>query len=194
MATVLASQSGASRTSPILRGNWVSETLLGERLPRPPANVPVLPETVPSGLTARQLIELHSSQPECAKCHERIDPYGFALEQFDAIGRLRPSAVDTNTTLIDGTKIAGLDGLREYLMTTRRHDVVRQFCRKLLGYALGREIMLSDEPLLGEMLRQLERNDYRFNTAVETIVSSRQFLQIRGSRYDESSSSNPRTR
>ena len=99
-----------------------------------------------------------------------------------------------NTTLIDGTRIAGLNGLREYLMTSRRHDVVRQFCRKLLGYALGREIMLSDEPLLGEMLRQLERNDYRFNTAVATIVSSRQFLQIRGSRYDESSSSNPRAR
>ena len=69
MATVLASQSGASRTSPILRGVWVSETLLGERLPRPPADVPKLPDSVPEGLTARQLIELHSSQPQCAKCH-----------------------------------------------------------------------------------------------------------------------------
>jgi hypothetical protein len=83
MATVLASQSGASRTSPILRGNWVFETLLGERLPRPPADVPDLPDKVPGGLTARQLIEKHSSVAACAKCHAKIDPYGFALEQFD---------------------------------------------------------------------------------------------------------------
>src|SRR5690606_929880 len=99
MATVLASQSGASRTSPILRGTWVSETLLGERLPRPPAGVPTLPEAVPENLTARQLIELHSSAPGCATCHRKIDPYGFALEQFDTLGRSRSEAADTRTTL-----------------------------------------------------------------------------------------------
>ncbi len=82
MASVLASQSGASRTSPILRGNWVYETLLGERLPRPPANVPLLPDEPLQGLTARQLIEQHSSAAACAKCHVKIDPYGFALEEF----------------------------------------------------------------------------------------------------------------
>ena len=105
MATILASQSGASRTSPILRGNWVSETLLGERLPRPPANVPQLPEAVPTGLTARELIERHSSKPACAKCHRQIDPYGFALEQYDAIGRIRDKTVDTKSTLLDGKPI-----------------------------------------------------------------------------------------
>jgi hypothetical protein len=180
MATVLASQSGASRTSPILRGNWVSETLLGERLPRPPANVPQLPETVPSGLTARQLIELHSSAPGCAKCHARIDPFGFALEQYDVLGRQRPQPVDTRTTLLDGHAVSGLDGLRDYLLTVRRDDFVRQFCRKLLGYALGREVQLSDEPLLAEMQQRLADNDYRCHTAVETIVTSRQFRGIRG--------------
>ena len=86
LATVLATNSGASRTSPILRGNWIYETLLGERLPRPPVNVPDLPERVPEGLTARELIERHSSEPGCAKCHELIDPYGFALERYDTIG------------------------------------------------------------------------------------------------------------
>ena len=101
MATFLASQSGASRTSPILRGNWVYETLLGERLPRPPPNVPVLPEIVPSDKTARQLIELHSSVKACARCHAKIDSYGFALEQYDTIGRLRSRPVDTSTTLFD---------------------------------------------------------------------------------------------
>ena len=75
----LAKQSGASRTSPILRGNWLSETLLGERLPRPPQGVPVLPEEAPVGLTERALTERHSSDPKCAGCHARIDPFGFAL-------------------------------------------------------------------------------------------------------------------
>lgn len=184
MATVLASQSGASRTSPILRGNWVYETLLGERLPRPPANVPQLPEEVPKGLTARQLIEHHSSVPECARCHRRIDPYGFALEQYDAIGRLRPKPVDTKTTLLDGNVIEGIEGLRTYLLEQRRTDVVRQFCRKLLGYALGREVQLSDEPLLESMARRLEQNGYRFSTAVEAVVESRPFREIRGRAWD----------
>lgn len=186
MAVVLSSQSGASRTSPILRGNWVSETLLGERLPRPPAGVPVLPETVPEGLTARQLIERHSSVPACAKCHARIDPYGFALEQFDAIGRMRPIAVDVKTNLIDGRRIEGLDGLRKYLSRDRREDVMRQFCRKLLGYALGRELQLSDEPLLDEMMQKLKADGYRFHTAVETIVMSKQFRMIRPDTRDAS--------
>jgi len=180
MATVLATTSGASRTSPILRGNWVYETLLGERLPRPPPGVPQLPDLVPSGRTARELIELHSSAPECAKCHAKIDPYGFALERYDAIGRLRPGPVDTLTTLSDGTTIDGIDGLRAYLLGARRGEFVTQFCRKLLGYALGREVALCDEPLLDAMQRALAENGYRFGVAVERIVTSPQFREIRG--------------
>ncbi|MCH2062989.1 MAG: DUF1592 domain-containing protein [Roseibacillus sp.] len=179
MATVLAKQSGASRTSPILRGNWVSETLLGERLPKPPANVPDLPELVPAGLTARQLIEKHSSVEACAKCHARIDPYGFALEQYDAIGRLRPNPVNTKTKLVDGKAIKGLNGLRDYLANDRREAFVRQFCKKLLGYALGREVGLSDEPLLKAMQERLAKNGYRVSVVVELIVTSEQFRSIR---------------
>ncbi len=185
MASFLASQSGASRTSPILRGNWLSETLLGERLPRPPPNIPQLPESVPTGLTARQLIEQHSSDPACAKCHARIDPYGFALEQYDAIGRLRETEVDTKTVLFEGRQIEGIDGLRNYLLDQRRTDFVRQFCRKLLGYALGRSVQLSDEPLIEEMRRRLEADSYRFSAAVETVVLSPQFRQIRGSEFEQ---------
>ena len=180
MATLLASQSGASRTSPILRGNWVYETLLGERLPRPPANVPQLPEEVPSGLTARQLIERHSSQPGCVECHVLIDAYGFALEQYDTLGRLRPKRADTKATLVDGTSVEGIEGLRDYLLKTRRDDVVQQFCRKLLGYSLGREVQLSDEPLLSDIKNKLEANGFRFRIALEAIVTSRQFREIRG--------------
>ncbi len=184
MASFLASQSGASRTSPILRGNWIYETLLGDRLPKPPPNVPQLPENVPSGLTERQLIEQHSSVPECARCHAKIDPYGFSLEQFDAIGRSRPESAETDTVLEDGTRIQGLSGLRDYLLTTRRDDFLKSFCRRLLGFALGREVILSDEPLLEEMQRQLEVNEYRFSAAVKTIVFSSQFRQIRGREFD----------
>lgn len=182
MASILASQSGASRTSPILRGNWVYETLLGERLPRPPVGVPVLPDEPPQGLTARQLIEQHSSVEACAKCHLKIDPFGFALEQYDAIGRIRPTPVDTTTKLAEGQIIDGIDGLREYLVNDRRDDIVRQFCRKLLGYSLGREVLLSDRPLLDTMMSELEKNDYRFSVAVESIVQSDQFRKIRGAK------------
>src|SRR6185369_14314785 len=91
LSATLAKQSGASRTSPILRGNWISEALLGERLPRPPKDVPRLPEdeTATEGLTVRQLVEKHTTDPKCAVCHQRIDAFGFSLEGFDAIGRRR---------------------------------------------------------------------------------------------------------
>jgi hypothetical protein len=184
-AATLAKQSGASRTSPILRGNWISEVVLGERLPRPPKGVPILPEETPADLTERELIERHSSDAKCASCHQRIDPFGFALEGFDAIGRMRSidtsgHAIDTQATLPDGESIQGLEGLRSYLLTHRRDDFVRQFCRKLLGYALGRSVQLSDKPLIDEMMIRLRENDYRISAAVESIALSPQFRHVRG--------------
>ncbi|HEY3393806.1 MAG TPA: DUF1592 domain-containing protein [Lacipirellulaceae bacterium] len=186
-ATVLTKQSGASRTSPILRGNWISEVLLGERLPNPPKGVPPLPddEAATEELTVRQLVEKHVSDPKCAVCHQRIDPYGFSLEAFDAIGRHRTAdlagrPIDSRAMLIDGTQFDGLDGLRSYLLTARKETFVRQFCRKLLGYALGRAVQLSDEPLLTEMHRELAANNYEVDVAVSAIVQSRQFREIRG--------------
>lgn len=180
MASVLSKQSGASRTSPILRGNWISEVLLGEKLPRPPKNVPVLPETAPEGLTERQLIEMHSSDPACAKCHARIDPFGFAWEGFDAIGRRRdPNQYDTATSLPDGTKIEGWLGLREYLLQQRRDEFTKQFCKKLLGYSLGRAVQLSDQSLIDEMAQSLKENEYRISAAFNKILESQQFRFVR---------------
>jgi len=185
LAATLATQSGASRTSPILRGNWTSEVLLGERLPKPPKNVPQLADTVPPGLTERQLVALHSSNEACAKCHARIDPYGFALEHYDAIGRYRTHdaagrPIDAATRLADGTAIDGHEGLRHHLLTVRRDAFVRQFCRKLLGYALGRAVQLSDEPLLDAIAARLAADGHRVHVAIEAIVSSPQFRTIRG--------------
>jgi len=174
-AATLSKHSGASRTSAILRGTWVSEVILGDKLPNPPKGVPVLPDEAPEGLTERQLIERHSRDANCAGCHSRIDPYGFALEGFDAIGRAREA--DTKTVLRDGKTIAGLEGLRDYLAGERRGDFLRQFSRKLLGYALGRSVQLSDQPLLDEMV---ESDGALVGDLVEKIVLSPQFRNGRG--------------
>ena len=193
-AATLAKQSGASRTSPTLRGNWISEVLLGERLPRPPKGVPQLPddETAIEGLTVRQLVEKHASDAKCAVCHRRIDPLGYSLEAFDAIGRQRDKdladrPIDTHVKASDGAEFEGLDGLRNYLLTARRDAFVGQFCRKLLGYVLGRSVQLSDEPLLAEMQAELKASDYKVGAAVLAVVRSRQFREIRGRdvAYDE---------
>ncbi|MGC1272441.1 MAG: DUF1592 domain-containing protein [Planctomycetaceae bacterium] len=182
----LAKHSGASRTSPTLRGAWISDVLLGEKLPPPPPDIPELPDEVSTdGLTVRELVERHSADPRCAGCHVRVDPFGFALEKFDSIGRFREQdsagrPIDTRTTLRDGSKMEGIDGVRSHLLHDRRDAVVKQFCRKLLGYALGRSVRLSDQPLIEEMQERLKEQDYRFSVAVETIVRSRQFREIRG--------------
>jgi hypothetical protein len=187
MASLLSKQSGASRTSPVLRGNWVVETLLGEKLPKPPAGVPVLPdsETDTNGLTVRQLVEKHRQVAACAVCHDRIDPFGFALEGFDAIGRSRQKdlagrPIDTSVVLPDGSRFGGIGGLRDYLLTKRRDQFTRHFCRKLLGFALGRSVELSDRPLLDRIQDDLKANDYRLSVLVNAIVTSRQFRYHRG--------------
>lgn len=174
-AATLAKHSGASRTSAILRGTWLSEVVLGEKIPNPPQGVPVLPDEPQEGLSERQLIEQHSSDARCAGCHRRIDPYGFALEGFDAIGRSRPA--DTKTVLYDGTAVDGIAELRDYLVNQRRQDFLRQFSRKLLGYALGRSVQLSDQPLIDELAALPES---RAGDLVATIVRSPQFREIRG--------------
>lgn len=189
LATVLTKESGASRTSPVLRGNWVSETLLGERLPRPPPTVPKLPEEEGSrGLTIRQQVEMHSKAPECATCHRRIDGFGFALERYDPIGRWRDKdlaglPVDAHAKVLDGSQFEGIDGLRSYLLTRKREVVVRLFLRRLLGYALGRSVANSDQPLLDAMMASWRKNG-RVGAAVEAIVRSPQFRMIRGREYE----------
>lgn len=187
LGSVLAKQSGASRTSPVLRGNWLVETMLGGKLPKPPPNVPRLPEEeTGSDGTVRQMVEKHARIAECAVCHQRIDPFGFSLENFDPIGRFRGKdlggrPIDTKVRLKDGTEFEGIDGLRRYLLTQRGEEFERHFCQKLLGYALGRSVILSDQPLLDEMMDALKKNDDRLSVAVQTIAQSKQFRYHRGS-------------
>jgi hypothetical protein len=186
MGTVLTKQSGALRTSPVLRGTWVVETLLGREIPNPPDDVPQLAEDEVNkdGLTVRQLVERHRADAGCASCHAKIDPYGFALEAYDPIGRLRDKdlngkPIDARADLKDGESFEGLTGLQNHLLQ-HQDEFLKQFCRKLLGYALGRTVELSDEPLLDEMQTQLKKNEYRFSSAVVSIVNSSQFRRHRG--------------
>jgi hypothetical protein len=190
LASVQAKEAGASRTSPVLRGNWVVETLLGEKLPKPPPNVPQLPESeTGTNLTMRQLTERHTREESCAVCHVRIDPFGFAFEKYDPIGRYREKdaaglPVDTHSKLRDGTEFEGIDGLRTYLLTKKRDVIVRLFSKRLLGYALGRAVTLSDQPLVDEMAAGLTKPDGRVRSAVLAIVRSPQFRMIRGSEFE----------
>ena len=135
-------------------------------------------------MSVRQLVERHSRDAKCATCHVRIDPIGFSLGGYDAIGRRREKdlgdhPVEVDARMPDGTTFSGLDGLRDYLLTKRREAVARQFSRKLLCYALGRGVQLSDDPLLDEMTRLVAVGG-RFGAVVEAVLRSRQFREIRG--------------
>jgi hypothetical protein len=178
---VLAKTAAASRTSPVKRGAWVVE-ILGERLPKVPPGVPPLPETPPDGLSVREITERHRKDPACANCHVRIDPYGMTLEQFDALGRLRPGGDlkpgDARSTTRNGVEIEGFGGLRNYLAGPRREDLLRAFARKLTGYALGRAVMLSDRNLVDELTKKMVDGG-RWSNVLLIIVRSEQFRCVR---------------
>jgi len=181
--SVLTLTSIADRTSPVMRGKWVMEVLLGSPPPPPPPNVPALEETkgtTDSGrqLTVRERMEQHRSNPQCTSCHRMIDPLGLALENFDATGKWRirdgGMSVDTSGELFDGTSIAGPDGLRDALL--RHQDVVLlSFTRSLMTYALGRRIEAADMPTVRRIIRNAEAQNYRISAFVIGIVESDAF-------------------
>lgn len=191
-ASVQTTQAGASRTSPVLRGNWVVETLLGEQIPNPPPNVPQFPdsELANTELSMREIVAKHVSDVQCASCHQKIDPFGLALERFDPIGRRRDQdsggrPVNASARLKDGTEFSGIDGLRNYLLTYKQKTIIRLFYRRLLGYALGRSVSISDERLLDQMMAATHDGDDGLVNAVGMIVQSPQFLMIRGAQPEQ---------
>jgi hypothetical protein len=186
MGVVLTKTSKSERTSPIKRGFWAVHHLLGQHFPPPPLDIAELPPNEKqASKTIRQLITEHTANPKCAMCHVHFDSLGMALEGFDPIGRARTHdlagrPVDDVAILPSGKTAKGIPGLIEYLQEHRRQDFVRTFCRKFLGYALGRSVVLSDQPLLNEMEAALEKNDQRFSVLFETVVRSPQFRRQRG--------------
>src|SRR5688572_5109863 len=177
--------SHADRTSPVVRGKWILDNLLGTPPPPAPAVVPPFPEEVPGvPTTVRARMEQHRSNPACAGCHKVMDPLGLALENFDAVGawRTRESGIpiDASGELTDGTKIDGVAALRDALV--KRPDVlVGTMAEKLMTYALGRTLEHQDMPAVRAIVRSSSRDSYRFSSLVRGIVSSAPF-QMRSAR------------
>jgi hypothetical protein len=187
MAVFLTRNSPGLRTSPVKRGYWVVRRLLGEHIPAPPPDVPELPgdEAKLGNLTLREALAKHRAIKSCATCHERFDAIGLVFEGYGPVGERRDQdlggrPVETRATFPGGSEGAGLDGLRTYLRKHRQEEFVDNLCRKLLAYALGRSLLLSDEDTIREMKKKLAADGHRFSSLVETIVTSPQFLTKRG--------------
>ena len=186
-ASILTVTSYATRTSPVKRGKWLLENILGTPPPPPPANVPDLPEAgeLVQATTVRARMEQHRKDPACASCHVRMDPLGFALENFDAIGKWRVTdaaglRVDSHGMLPDGTVLAGPAGLRDVL-AGKEEEFTMTVIQKLLTYALGRGIEYYDQPAIREIAREAEPNDYSWSSIILGIVKSTPFQMRRAS-------------
>jgi hypothetical protein len=179
---ILLVTSHADRTSPVVRGKWILDNLLGTPPPPPPPNVPPLPDTPAAmPMTMRERMEQHRANPVCASCHKLMDPMGLALENFDAVGAWRDKEngssgepIDASGQLADGTKIDGLIGLREAILK-QPEALVTTVTEKLLTYALGRGLEPEDMPAVRAIVRQSERDGYRFTSLMEGVVSSTPF-------------------
>jgi len=185
--SVLTLTSNPDRTSPVLRGKWVLEVLLGSPPPPPPPNVPSFDATSATAggklLSVRQRMEEHRANPACSSCHRVIDPIGLALENFDATGKWRikdgETAVDATGVLYDGSRMEGPAGLREALLNHK--DVfLLSFTESLMTYALGRRVEAQDMPAIRKIIRDGEKNGYRISSFLLGVVNSPAFLMAKG--------------
>ena len=179
-ASILATTSYPNRTSPVLRGRWLLENMLGSPPPAPPPDVPALKEGGTDGAprSVRERLEAHRRNPGCAVCHVRMDPLGFSLENFDALGKWRTvsdgAPVDASASLPDGSRFSGVAGLRSLLLD-HREDFVRTFSDRLLSYSLGRGTEASDWPAVRGIVRESAPADYKWSSIILGIVRSTPF-------------------
>ena len=172
--------SNANRTSPVQRGKWILQNLLGSPPPLPPPNVPPLKENSgeAAATSVRERMEQHRSNPVCGGCHKIMDPIGLALENFDGVGAWRDKdagvKIDASGQLVDGTKVEGPASLRKALMD-RPEAFVGTLTEKLLMYGIGRETHYYDMPVVRAVMREAERDRYRFSDLVLGIVKSAPF-------------------
>jgi mono/diheme cytochrome c family protein len=182
--SILTATSYPTRTSVVLRGKWVLESLLGSPPPPPPPDVPAL-ELHGKGrqLSMREAMEQHRANPVCASCHARMDPIGFALENYDGIGawRTKDNGVTINASgkLPDGAEFTGPAGLKKLLLTQHRDEFIETFTEKLMTYAMGRGVEASDQPALREIVREAEKHGITVEALIEAIVKSPQFQMRR---------------
>jgi hypothetical protein len=183
--SVLAVTSYANRTSVVMRGRWLLANMLGAPPPPPPLDVPALKEAGAEGQpkSLRERMELHRKNPACASCHQRMDPLGFSLENFDAVGKWRVEAdavpVDASAAMPDGKKFTGVDGLRSYL-TDNKEEFVRTLSGKLLAYAIGRGIEYYDQPAIRKIAREAAAGNYRWSSVILGVVTSTPFSGAAG--------------
>ena len=184
-ASILTLTSNPERTSPVKRGKWIMENILGEVPPSPPPGVPELEETAKNNpdFTLREQLKLHRADPGCASCHDKMDTLGFGFENFDATGRWRDkdgnNNVDASGELPGGDKFSGATELVD-LLKKRRADFARCLSEKMLTYALGRGLEYYDRCATKEILQRLNANNYRFSELVLGIVTSKPFQKRRG--------------
>jgi hypothetical protein len=170
----------------VKRGYWLATNILGEQIPPPPPVVPELPaDEAKMDLPLREMLERHRAEPSCAACHARFDSFGLAFEGFDPTGKSRSHdlagrAVDARATFPGGVEGEGLEGIRQYIRAHRQDRFVRGFIGKLLAYALGRSLALSDDLLIEQISGKLNAEGCCFETILESIVTSRQFTHKRG--------------
>jgi hypothetical protein len=175
--SILLLTSHKTTTSPILRGKWILDSMLNSPPPPPPAGIPSLEESAGKGekLTTRQQIERHRKDSACASCHVRMDPLGFALENFDVIGRWRTrdegGEIDASAKLPNGASLSGPQGLKQYLLD-RPDEFASAAIARLLTYALGRELDARDQPSIRQIMRETEVGGYRFHDVIAAIVNS----------------------
>jgi hypothetical protein len=191
--SVLTVTSYAARTSPVLRGKYVLDNLLASPPPPPPPDVPSLATEDAEGgapLTMREAMERHRADPVCAGCHAKMDPIGFALEHFDAVGRWRDEdaagPIESKSELVDGTVVDGPDGVRA-LLTSRPELFVSALTEKLMMYALGRNVQYYDAPAVRAVVRRAAARNYEFSAIVEGIVASVPFQMRAGTAAPEAS-------
>jgi hypothetical protein len=184
LSAVLATNAYPSRTSPVLRGRWILDRILGQPVLPAPADVPAFEQTEAGhpGLTLRQQLEQHRKNPNCRACHQLMDPLGFALEQFDSVGRFRHAdkdrPIDVAAVLPDGTEISGVAGLRQALLARRRQWLFH-LARKLTGFAIGREISAGEHCLLEEIVNRTEASGGTSRALIHSILQSELFQQRR---------------
>ena len=175
-AAVLAGLSDGRESNPVKRGAWLARKIIAEPPADPPPNVPALKEET-QGLTLRRRLEQHRNQPACMQCHAKIDPWGVALEEFDAGGRLKQQSVDASSTLPDQTRVSGANDLKRYLGEDRIDQVAFSFLKHLATYATGRTLTYNELAGLKQDSLELKARDYRMQDLIRYVVHSKIFLE-----------------
>jgi hypothetical protein len=185
---ILKVTANGTNTSPVVRGVWVSERLMGENIPPPPDNVPAIEPDIRGATTIREMLAKHRSQPSCASCHVKIDPPGFALENFNPAGQWRDryvqlvdgrratgAKVDPSYALPDGREFAGIDEFRK-LIAGEPHRIARGVAEKLLVYGAGAPISFADRQAIDDIVREAKNHDYGLRSIVHAVITSPTFL------------------